>query len=100
MDLDFVGSPSSRRSSKVLLALVDEQKIKIQHISSEPLNPSSPQTDYPLRSRSRFSRIQPIDRTAPLISYEGFSQIPVLNLVTHSDHSEKIRIFSGSWYYP
>lgn len=44
MDLDFVGSPSSRRISQVLLEVLDELEIIIQHITSEPLNPSSPQT--------------------------------------------------------
>ena len=75
MDHDFVGSPSSRRSSKVLLALVDEQKIKIQHIhtdSAEPLFPSNRRSFIQIPragTRSLFSRIQSIDRTAPLISY-------------------------------
>ena len=35
MDHDFVGSPSSRRISQVLLEVLDEQMIKFQHISSE-----------------------------------------------------------------
>ncbi len=43
MDLDFVGSPSSRRSSQFLLEVLDELEIIIQHLhtdSAERLFPS------------------------------------------------------------
>jgi hypothetical protein len=52
----------------------------------------------PFDISTRPGRLETV--SSRLISYVGLSQIPILGLVIHSDHSEIIRVFSSSWYNP
>ena len=67
MDHDFVGSPSSRRSSQFLLALVANRKMIIQHI-----HPNYRCTPLPPQIEPHSTRFP---APVPGPSFEGFFQM-------------------------